>query len=78
MRATNEHNNPKRIFREQDDRVAPSKEKPDGAEKLMSIRRSELTSIVPDDINWGNIYYGKQHGLHGAKRHIVSGNKNTD
>ena len=62
-----EHNNPKKTFKEQDDLVVPGKKAPEAAEKLTSIRRPEITSIAPDDINWSKIYVGKQHGLHSNK-----------
>ncbi len=67
-----EYNNPKKLFKEQDDLVAPSKEPPEEPGKLASVRRSELTSVAPDDINWGNIFCGKQHGLQSGKPEIES------
>lgn len=62
-----ERNNPRSIFKEQDDLVVARPRLPVGGDELASIRRSGITSIVPDDINWNNIYVGKQHGLHSTK-----------
>ena len=61
------HNNPQKIFKEQDDLVVERTEPSIDREDLASIRHSEITSIVPDDINWNNIYAGKQHGIHSTK-----------
>ncbi len=60
-------NNPKRVFKEQDNLIVSRKNEPGGADKLVSIRRSELTSTAPDDINWSSIYAGKTGGLHSIK-----------
>ena len=60
-------NNPKKIFREQDDLVVSREKMPGSADGLTSIRHSEIASIVPDDMNWNNIYFGRQHGLHSTK-----------
>lgn len=62
-----DYNNPKRIFKEQDDLIVSRKNEPVGPDKLISVRRSEITSIAPDDINWDNIYAGKTGGLHSIK-----------
>jgi hypothetical protein len=67
MDGKKEHNNPLKTFKEQDDLVVPSKQLPAAADRLASIRHSEVTSTVPDDINWNNIYLGKRHGLHSIK-----------
>ena len=77
MNARDERNNPKRIFKEQDDLVISRKETTPATDKLSSIRRSEITSIAPDDINRNNIYAGKQHGLHSAKPEVGSRKKNN-
>jgi hypothetical protein len=62
-----EHNNPQRVFKEQDDLVVENRPLPYERDKLTSIRRSQLTSIAPDDVNWNNIYAGKQHDVHSGK-----------
>jgi hypothetical protein len=73
MRIRNEHDNPKKVFKEQDDLVVPTEKSPEEADdKMTSVRRSEVTSIAPDDINWNNVYLGKQHGLHSIKPEIDS------
>ncbi|GAB4337088.1 MAG: hypothetical protein Kow0099_10380 [Candidatus Abyssubacteria bacterium] len=72
-----EHNNPKRIFREQDDRVAPDRPPAIEPQTIASVRRSELASIAPDDINWGNIFCGKQHGLESVKPEMESRKRET-
>ncbi|MBI5117420.1 hypothetical protein HZA56_13165 [Candidatus Poribacteria bacterium] len=77
MERKGEHNNPKKIFREQDDLVIPSKKSLEGSDKVTSIRRSEITSIAPEDINWNNIYLGKKHGLHSTKPGVDSQRKGT-
>ncbi len=77
MEKKDEHNNPKRIFKEQDDLVIPGKKLPVGTDKVTSIRPSEITSVAPDDINWNNIYLGKKHGLHSAKPDLDSRRKGT-
>jgi len=63
-----DHNNPQRIFKEQDDLIVSRESKPIGPDKLISIRRSELTSIAPDDINWDHIYAGPSRAPHNIKR----------
>ena len=75
MGTKREHNNSQRIFKEQDELVVSGGQKPIRKDKLISIRQSEITSIAPDDINWNNIYIGKQHGLHGVKPEISSQKK---
>jgi hypothetical protein len=70
-----ERNNPQKIFKEQDDLVVSGKETQTEADKLSSIRYSEITSIAPDDIDWNNIYVGKQHGLHSVKPEVSSRKK---
>ena len=72
MGTKHEHNNPQRIFKEQDDLVVSGRETPTDEGKLTSVRQSEITSIAPDDINWNNIYVGKQHGLNSVKPKISS------
>lgn len=67
MREKKEHNNPQKTFKEQDDLVVERKKLPVEEDELASTRRSEITSIVPDDINWNNIYAGKQHGVHSTR-----------
>lgn len=76
MRMSNEHDNPKKLFKEQDDLVVSTEKSAEEAdEKVTSVRRSEVTSIAPDDINWNNVYLGKQHGLHSIKPEIDSRKK---
>ena len=75
MRDKKEVNNPKNIFKEQDDLVVPGGKMPVEKEELTSIRRSRITSIVPDDMNWDNIYVGKQHGLNSIKPQVDSRKK---
>ncbi len=53
-------NNPKRIFREKGDIQPPNKEFPPGMNDLSSVRRSEITSVIPDENNWAKIYTGKR------------------
>jgi hypothetical protein len=77
MERKDEHNNPQKIFKEQDDLVIPSKESPAGSDKVTSIRRSEITSVAPDDVNWNNMYLGKKHGLHSARPEVDSRRKET-
>jgi hypothetical protein len=67
MAEKKDHNNPRRMFKEQDDLVVSREKEPVGPDKLLSIRRSEVTSIAPDDIKWDNIYAGKTGGLHSIK-----------
>ncbi len=66
------HNNPKKIFKEEDNLVVLGNDPPSAEQKLASIRRSEITSTAPDDINLDKIYVGKQHGLHSTRREIDS------
>ncbi len=67
MQDKSRHDDPLRVFKPQDDLVV-SKEKPTvRPDDLASVRRSEITSIVPDDINWNNVFLGKKHGLHSIK-----------
>jgi hypothetical protein len=75
MKSKKEHNNPQRIFKEQDDLVVQGKKPLIQRDELTSIRQSEITSTVPDDKNWGNIYVGKQHGLYSTKRNTDSKKK---
>ena len=77
MHEKNEHNNPRKSFKEQDDLLVNSKRLLDSADKLISIRRSEITSTAPDDMNWNNIYAGKQHGVHSTKPAVDSRRKRT-
>ncbi len=68
MNSRKEHNNPKKLFREQDDLVVSPRDIAEVVEnKISSVRESHLTSIVPDETNWNNIYVGKQHGIHSIK-----------
>jgi hypothetical protein len=60
-------NNPKRIFKEQDDLIVSREKQPGAPDKLVSIKRSEIISVAPDDINWNNVYAGKTGGLHSIK-----------
>jgi len=62
-----DRNNPKKIFKEQDDLIVSREKEHIGPDKLMSVRQSDITSIAPDDINWDNVYAGKTGGLHSIK-----------
>ena len=53
-------NNPKKIFREKGGIETSEKKFPAGMNDFSSVRRSEITSIAPDEINWGKIYTGKR------------------
>ena len=77
MHEKDKHNNPRKTFKEQDDLVVPGKKSSDSEETLTSIRRSEITSIAPDDMNWNNIYAGKQHGVHSTKPAVDSRRRKT-
>jgi hypothetical protein len=59
-----QYNSPNKLFKEPDELIRSRKNVPVGPVKLISIRRSEIMSIAPDDINWDNIYSGKTAGLH--------------
>jgi len=61
------HDNPLRVFKPQDDLVVSREMPPVRPDELTSIRRNEIASIAPDDINWNNIFLGKKHGLHSIK-----------
>lgn len=60
VRKPKDYNNPKRIFKEKGGVELPGKKSSFGSDGLTSIRCSEVTSIVPDDVNWNKIYAGKQ------------------
>ena len=77
MNTKHGRNSPRKVFKEQDDLVVSGKEAPISAEKLRSVRQSEITSIAPDDIDWNNIYAGKRHGLHSVKPEVSSRKKET-
>ncbi len=67
MQDKTKHDDPLRVFKPQDDLVV-SKEKPTvRPDDLVSLRRDEITSIAPDNINWNNVFLGKRHGLHSIK-----------
>jgi hypothetical protein len=70
-----EVNNPKNLFKEQDDLVVPGGKMPVEKEDLASIGPSRISSIVADDMNRDNIYVGKQHGLHSVKPDVDSRRK---
>ena len=60
MRESKDYNNPKKIFKEKGGVQLPEKNDLAGEKNLTSIRQSEITSIVPDEINWSRIFTGKQ------------------
>ena len=60
MREDKDYNNPKKIFEEKGGVELPKKSGSAGERVLASVRQSEITSIVPDEINWSRIYSGKQ------------------
>ena len=66
MREKKELNNPKPIFEEKGGIDIPGGKWSDGRARLTSIRRSEVTSIVPDDMNWNKIFAGRPGGPHKA------------
>ena len=68
MHEDRRQNNPKKVFEEQDDLVAPSRKLPAGADIITSVRQSDVISTAPDDIDWNKVYAGKQHGLYSVKR----------
>jgi len=61
------HDNPKKLFKEQDDLVVPGRGADIAPDRVVSIRRSEITSTAPDEIDWNKIYIGKQHELHSTR-----------
>lgn len=77
MAKKEKHDNPKRLFKEQDDLVVSGKENQITPEKVISIRRSEVTSTAPEEIDWNNIYLGKQHGLHSTRPEAAPRRKKT-
>ena len=60
MREKKEHNNPKNVVGERGGVALPGKKSAIAEDSLTSIRYSEITSIVPDDMNWNKIYVGKK------------------
>jgi hypothetical protein len=60
MRENKDYNNPKKIFKEKGGVELPKKSDSAGEKNLSSVRQSEITSIVPDEINWSRIYSGKR------------------
>jgi len=75
MKNKKDRNNRQRISKEQDDLVVQGEKPLIESDKLTSIRQAEITSTVPDDINWNDIYVGKQHGLHSIKPNTDSKKK---
>ena len=67
MKNEKERNNPQKIFKEQDDLVVQNEKPLIKREELTSLKQAEITSTVPDDMNWNNIYVGKQHGIHSIR-----------
>ena len=67
MAEKDERNTQGKLFKEQDDLVVSKEKKPVTPESLLSIRRSELTSMAPDDINWNKIFVGKNGGIESIK-----------
>jgi hypothetical protein len=53
-------NNPKNVFKEKGGVELPRKDDSTGINSISSIRHSEITSIVPDEMNWSKIYDGKK------------------
>jgi len=59
MRENKDFSNPKGVFKEKGAVGMPEKKIPSGINEVASIRRSELTSMAPDDVNRSKIYIGK-------------------
>jgi len=53
-------NNPKKVFKEKGGTEMPRKSGSAGIAGVSSIRHSEITSIVPYEMNWSKIYDGKK------------------
>ena len=60
MSEKKDHNNPKNVFKEKGGVELPWKSGSAGINGLSSIRQSDITSVVPDEIDWSKIYDGKQ------------------
>jgi integrase len=64
MNKKEQNKGPEMEREELDDIVMPGEKSPILDDNLSAIRRSEIISIAPDDIDWNNIYFGKDRGLH--------------
>lgn len=60
MRENKDFSNPKGVFKEKGAVGMPEKKIPSGINEVASIKRSGLTSMVPDDVNRSRIYVGKR------------------
>lgn len=63
MTKEKEFNNPQKVFKNKEGVEPPEKKVVGTRIDLTSIRTSEITSIVPDNINWNKIFAGKKKGL---------------